>query len=94
VFDSLVQEASGGCCCPRSRCGSCRLAPSAIGSILLVKLRRRQAESLLRLGARERVGHSRVALTLDVYSHVIPGMQEDAVSRIDAAFAAALTKRG
>jgi integrase len=33
----------------------------------------------------ERLGHSRIGITLDLYSHVIPGMQEDAVARIDAA---------
>ncbi|HEY7232238.1 MAG TPA: tyrosine-type recombinase/integrase [Pseudolabrys sp.] len=36
--------------------------------------------------ASERLGHATVGLTLDTYSHVIPGMQEDAVARIDAAF--------
>jgi integrase len=40
----------------------------------------------------ERLGHSRVALTLDTYSHVIPGMQEEAAAAIDAAFGAALEK--
>jgi integrase len=35
--------------------------------------------------ASERAGHASVSITLDVYSHVIPGMQEDAASRIDAA---------
>jgi len=29
-------------------------------------------------------------LTLDTYSHMIPGMQGDAVARIDAAFAGAV----
>jgi integrase len=33
----------------------------------------------------ERAGHASVAITLDVYSHVIPGMQEDAANKIDAA---------
>ena len=32
----------------------------------------------------ERLGHSTVALTLDVYSHAIPAMEEEAVSRIAA----------
>jgi integrase len=41
----------------------------------------------------ERLGHSRVALTLDTYSHVVPGMQEEAAAAIDAAFGAALNKR-
>jgi integrase len=40
----------------------------------------------------ERLGHATVGLTLDTYSHVIPGMQEDAVARIDAAFAGAVSK--
>jgi len=42
--------------------------------------------------ASERLGHATVGLTLDTYSHVIPGMQEDAVARIDAAFAGAVGK--
>lgn len=33
----------------------------------------------------ERAGHSTVALTLDVYSHVVTGMQEEAAGTIDAA---------
>jgi integrase len=42
--------------------------------------------------ASERLGHATVGLTLDTYSHVIPGMQEDAVARIDAAFAGTVGK--
>jgi integrase len=33
--------------------------------------------------ASERLGHSRVGITLDLYSHVMPGMQEDAAARVD-----------
>ncbi len=40
----------------------------------------------------ERLGHSTVVLTLDTYSHVIPGMQEEAAAAIDAAFSAALER--
>ena len=32
----------------------------------------------------ERLGHSNIAITLDTYSHVLPGMQEDAAQKIDA----------
>jgi integrase len=32
----------------------------------------------------ERLGHSSIAVTLDLYSHVIPAMQEDAAARIAA----------
>lgn len=31
----------------------------------------------------ERLGHSRISTTLEIYSHVLPGMQEKAASRID-----------
>jgi integrase len=41
----------------------------------------------------ERLGHSRVALTMDTYSHVIPGMQEEAAAAIDAAFGMTLDKQ-
>lgn len=43
--------------------------------------------------ASERMGHSRVGVTLDTYSHVIEGMQNEAVSAVDAAMALALHKR-
>ena len=43
--------------------------------------------------AAERLGHSRVALTLDRYSHVIPGTQEGAAAVVDAAFQEALNRR-
>ena len=35
----------------------------------------------------ERLGHSTVSITLDTYSHVLPGMQEDAGLKIAALFA-------
>ena len=41
----------------------------------------------------ERLGHSTVAVTLDLYSHVMPGMQEDAAKKVDRALMAALGKR-
>lgn len=41
----------------------------------------------------ERLGHSTVGITLDTYSHVIPGMQEEAAKRIDTALRAALKRR-
>jgi hypothetical protein len=43
--------------------------------------------------ASERLGHSRIGITLDLYSHVLPGMQEDAVERVDAALQAAINRR-
>ena len=32
----------------------------------------------------ERLGHSNISLTLNTYSHIIPGMQEDAAKKLDA----------
>ena len=40
----------------------------------------------------ERLGHSRVALTMDTYSHVIPGMHEEGAAAIDAVLGTALDK--
>jgi integrase len=55
-------------------------------------LRHTHATQLLLAGvhpriAQERLGHSTVALTLDLYSHVTTSMQEDAAAKINAAFA-------
>jgi integrase len=43
--------------------------------------------------ASERLGHSKVGITLDLYSHVLPGMQEGAASQVDAMISAALQDR-
>ena len=34
--------------------------------------------------AQERLGHSTASMTLDVYSHVLPGMHQDAARRVEA----------
>jgi len=67
--------------------------------IRLHDLRHSHATHLLAEGthpkiAQERLGHSSVGITLDLYSHVLPGMQGDAVARVDAKLQAALNKRG
>jgi len=36
-------------------------------------------------GQKRQFGHASVGTTLDVDSHVLPGLQEDAANRIDAA---------
>ena len=43
--------------------------------------------------ASERLGHSKVGITLDLYSHVLPGMQEDAAARVDEALQIAMQRR-
>ena len=61
-------------------------------------LRHTHATHLLRAGVHpkvvsERLGHSRVAITLDTYSHVLPGLQEDAVQRIDELLSKAIAAK-
>jgi integrase len=58
-------------------------------------LRHTHATQLLLAGvhpkvAQERLGHSTISTTLDLYSHVTATMQEDAASRLDAAFRGAI----
>ena len=38
----------------------------------------------------DRLGHSTIGLTLDTYSHLLPGMQEEAAAKIDASLRQAM----
>jgi integrase len=40
----------------------------------------------------ERLGHANIGITMDIYSHVMPGMQDEAAGRVDVALRAALAK--
>ena len=40
--------------------------------------------------AQERLGHSTIGITLNLYSHAMPDMQEDAAARVDAAMGEAI----
>jgi integrase len=42
--------------------------------------------------ALELLGHSSVGITLDLYSQVLPVMQDDAAAKIDAAIRAAIDR--
>ena len=58
-------------------------------------LRHSHATQLLSTGvhpkvAQERLGHSTISTTLDLYSHVSETMQEDAAAKLDAAFRSAI----
>jgi integrase len=60
-------------------------------------LRHAHATHLLSSGvhpkiASERLGHSKVGITLDLYSHVLPDMQADAADVVDVALRAAQEK--
>jgi integrase len=73
------------------------IAHTSLPRIRFHDLRHSHATHLLVSGvhpkiAQERLGHATVAITLDLYSHVLPGMQADAASRVDEALQRALEK--
>jgi len=41
----------------------------------------------------ERLGHSSIAITMDIYSHLMPNMQGEAAAAVDGALRAAIEKR-
>ena len=58
-------------------------------------LRHTHATQLLKAGVHpkvvsERLGHASIGITLDTYSHVMAGMQEEAAEKIDAGLRKAL----
>ena len=66
--------------------------------VRLHDLRHSHATHMLQAGvhpkiASERLGHSKVGITLDLYSHVLPGMQSEAAARVDDVMQAALNRR-
>ncbi|MGG7466216.1 site-specific integrase [Plantibacter sp. YIM 135347] len=63
------------------------LGEDAIKRVTLKGLRHTHATLLLELGVhpkvvQERLGHSQISTTMNIYSHVTPTMQKDAVSRL------------
>jgi integrase len=69
-FHPLVKEAG----LPRVRFHSLRHAHVAYLALAGVSIK----------VAQERLGHASAKMTLDVYSHVLPGMQEDAARKVEA----------
>ena len=75
------------------------IARTTLAHLRFHDLRHAHATHLLASGihpkvASERLGHSKVGITLDLYSHVLPNMQADAATIVDGALRAALNKRG
>jgi integrase len=75
------------------------LRAHSLKAVRLHDLRHSHATAMLRAGvhpkvAQERLGHSSITVTMDLYSHVLPGMQDEAVARVDAALQDALNRRG
>ncbi|MEZ5821639.1 MAG: tyrosine-type recombinase/integrase [Xanthobacteraceae bacterium] len=75
-----------------------KLANTSLPRVRFHDLRHAHATHLLSSGvhpkvASERLGHSKIGITLDLYSHVMPGMEADAAERVDAALQAAIKRR-
>jgi integrase len=73
------------------------IGQSALPAIRFHDLRHTHATQLLAAGvhpkvAQERLGHSTIATTMDLYSHVMPGMQEEAAAKVDAVLRGALER--
>ena len=74
------------------------LRKQGLPRVRLHDLRHSHATHMLASGvhpkiAQERLGHSSVAITLDLYSHVLPGLQADATARIDDVVRTAIDRR-
>jgi integrase len=66
--------------------------------VTLHKLRHSHASHMLASNVhpkivQERLGHSSIAITLDIYSHLMPNMQEGAAATVDGVMRAAINKR-
>ncbi len=64
------------------------LKDASLPEIRFHDLRHTAASLMLQEGihpkiVQERLGHSRVSLTLDIYSHVLPAMQQEAAAKLD-----------
>ena len=65
--------------------------------VTLHKLRHSHASHMLAANVhpkvvQERLGHSSIAITMDIYSHLMPNMQEQAAAAVDGALRAATNK--
>jgi integrase len=96
----VVTRADGEPVQPRSLTQSFQnfLKKHGLQRIRFHDLRHSHATHLLASGvhpkiAQERLGHSSVAITMDLYSHVLPGLQADAAARVDDGVRAAINRR-
>jgi integrase len=67
------------------------LAKASLPDMRFHDLRHSMATVLLAAGVhpkivQERLGHSTIAMTMDIYSHVLPSMQQDVARRLDEMF--------
>jgi integrase len=86
---------------PRSLTDAFRLflGTHKLQRIRLHDLRHTHATQMLKSGvhpkvAQERLGHASISTTLDLYSHVLPGIQDEAAQRVDQALREAIDRAG
>jgi len=96
----VVAQADGSALQPRSLTHAFKLflAKHKLSRVRLHDLRHTHATAMLKNKVhpkvvQERLGHSTIAITMDIYSHVLEGMQEDAAETVDAVLQAALIRR-
>jgi integrase len=88
-FQPIVERANAKVREEAGAAGGANGEPKALPPIRPYDLRHTGATLLLLAGespkvVSERLGHSTITLTMDTYSHVLPGMQERAASKLDA----------
>ncbi len=64
---------------------------AGLKDIRIHDLRHTHATLMLKAGIHpkvvsERLGHANIGITLDIYSHVLPGLQEEAAEKFDRIF--------
>ena len=86
----MFSHHDGSPLCPNSVTRAFHAIAESVGlkGVRLHDLRHAHATILLQQGVhpkivQERLGHSSVSTTLDIYSHVVPGLQEAAAQRFD-----------
>jgi integrase len=96
----VVAQADGRPLQPRSLTHAFEifLAKHGLPRVRLHDLRHTHATAMLAAGVhakivQERLGHSTIGITMDIYSHVLEGMQEEAAESVDAVLRAALERR-
>lgn len=94
-LDLVIDRGDGGALNPDTLSSRWRLflAHSGLPHVRFHDLRHGHATLMLLKGVHpkvvsERLGHASVGITLDIYSHVLPSMQQDAVRAFDDLFGA------
>ena len=97
--DLVFADVNGDVWMPSKLTGAFRrlVRDADFGHVRFHDLRHSHATQLLIQGIHpkvvsERLGHSTISITLDTYSHVLPGIQEKAAEKLDAALRDAIAK--